>query len=201
MQKIGIYGGSFNPIHLAHLIIADFFVKQLNINQCLFVPTFISPFKTREANPLFNNEIRRKLVELSIKGHSKFKLDSFELDKNEISFTIDTVTYFHQKYSGADLYLLIGTDQANQFHQWKNWQDIAKLVKLVIAKRKLRDEKITFPFQEIDKNIKPIYLQNPIIEISSTEIRNNILNNISVEYLLHCNAFEYLRSINFHNLQ
>jgi nicotinate-nucleotide adenylyltransferase len=128
-------------------------------------------------------------------------LDSFELDKNEISFTIDTVTYFHQKYSGADLYLLIGTDQANQFHQWKNWQDIAKLVKLVIAKRKLRDEKITFPFQEIDKNIKPIYLQNPIIEISSTEIRNNILNNISVEYLLHCNAFEYLRSINFHNLQ
>ena len=201
MKKIGILGGTFNPIHNAHIIIAENFVEQIGLDTCYFVPAALSPFKKDESSAkIINDHHRLNLVQLAIEDNDSFKLEIFEIAKGGISYTYETVRYFKENFSDSRLYLLIGSDQAASFKEWSNWNQILDEVNIVIAPRhSSSDEKnkeIISKILTFRKKI-PIWLESQYIDISSTNIREKIknagtLDNIPAqvkEYIIENNLY------------
>lgn len=199
MQKIGIIGGTFNPIHIAHLAIAEQFYDQIGLDICYFVPTFQSPFKIEElAETEINAQHRLKMVELALGNNPHFKIDKFEIENQGISYSYLTVEHFKKIFPNSKLYFLIGQDQANHFHKWKNWEDLCRNAQLTIAKR--IDEN-SFPTKEreqitnkltIDNNA-PIWINNTNMEISSSDIRERFKQKKSTNYLLPDKVYDYIK--------
>lgn len=195
-KRIGIIGGTFNPIHIAHLIIAETFFYQLKLDYCYFVPAYISPFKKEETDKLASPEQRLEMLKLSLVDNQKFGIDTFEINNKEVSYTIRTIEYFSKKFSADDLFYLIGDDHAKNFEKWKDWTKIIEMAQLCIAKRKIFiNENEIF---DINKNLTinnkfPIWLDNPLIEISSQNIRERIRNNKSIKYLVTKEVEFYIR--------
>ncbi|ROL61771.1 nicotinate (nicotinamide) nucleotide adenylyltransferase [Bacteroidetes/Chlorobi group bacterium ChocPot_Mid] len=134
MKRVGIFGGTFNPVHNTHLKMALEFTKQMELDLCLFVPAFKSPFKIEENNQ-DNVQHRIKMLELAIAGYPKFAVEKYEAERKMVSYSIDTIKYLKGKYPNAELYFLIGSDQIKDFTKWKNWEDILSIVRLCIVKR------------------------------------------------------------------
>jgi nicotinate-nucleotide adenylyltransferase len=199
MQKIGLFGGSFNPIHLGHLIMAEQYSEQCALDICYFIPASLSPFKSkdRDKQDMISHRQRSDILQLSIKHNKKFKIDTFELEQGGISFTIDTINHFSKRYPDDDLFLLIGFDQAKSFHRWKDWEEILDKVSLAIADRTDFDD--LDERNEINERLSlfgksPIWLENPLIDISSSEIRRRIKAGLSIKYLLNEKAEEYIHA-------
>ncbi len=177
-KNIGLFGGTFDPIHRGHIDIAELFVKKCNLEKCIFIPTKLSPFKTQKKDNLFSIEERVNLIKDNIKYNPKFEISEFEIkSENVISYSIDTVKYFSTKFSSYFLFFLIGTDQAIKFDKWKDYKEILKLVNVVIA---TRPEVFSDDDMNCIKRIfkgKEIWLNNDIIPITATKIREKIINN------------------------
>ena len=192
-SKIGIFGGSFNPVHIGHLIIAQHFVEELTLDICFFEPNYISPFKI-EDNDIIQPHLRLEMLKLAIEENPKFKVDTYEVDKAEISYTYQTILHFKNNFPNSHLYLLVGSDQAEKFIFWKNWETILDNAFLVVAKRKLElFEPAKFNFS-IEHTKKVILLSNPIIEISSSTIRNYLKSGRSIRYLVPEKIFNFIVS-------
>ncbi len=176
-QNIGLFGGTFDPIHYGHIGIAKCFIEKCNLNKCIFIPAKVSPFKV-EKQGMFSAEERFALVEKAISINPKFEVSDFEIfnKTSTASYSIDTVRFFRKKFLDANLFLLIGTDQAIKFSHWKDYLEILKIVKIVIANR---PENIS---EEDKKKINDtissaaIWLNNDIFPVTSTEIRENMGN-------------------------
>jgi len=184
-MRIGIIGGSFNPIHIAHLIIADRFCDQVALDRCIFVPAAQSPFKINDAN-LASAEHRLAMVELAIAQHPRFSASDIEIKRGGVSYTIDTIRTIQAQSPEASVSLLIGSDQAIEFVRWREWQSICREAQLCIVRR---------PFlltpemeQRISENLTvdgntPIWITAPLLELSSTEIRQRVAAGMSINYL------------------
>lgn len=163
-RNIVIFGGAFDPIHNGHINMALNAAKSLNA-EVYFVPARISVWKSK-TTPV---EDKINMIELAIKdcGSNKLKIDRYEIDNNQdTTYSIDTVKYFIKKYVDANLFLLIGTDQVNNFHKWKEASEIAKLAQIVYFPRK----GLTLDSGNIDKfHMKEI--DGDISDTSSTDIR------------------------------
>jgi nicotinate-nucleotide adenylyltransferase len=184
-MNVGIIGGSFNPIHIAHLIIADRFVDQMELDMCYFVPAYRSPFKVGD-NLLAPAEDRLAMVQNATQQHDKFRVSDVELERGGISYTIDTVQHFRDKYPGANVSLLIGSDQAVEFVRWKDWQEICRLAQLCIVRRPFlltpeMEERMTDLLTVDDR--APVWIGAPLLEISSTDIRRRVREGKSINYL------------------
>lgn len=184
-MRIGIIGGSFNPIHIAHLIIADRFCDQVALDRCIFVPAAQSPFKINDAN-LASAEHRLAMVELAIAQHPRFSASDIEIKRGGVSYTIDTIRTIQAQNPEASVSLLIGSDQAIEFVRWRDWQSICREAQLCIVRR---------PFlltpemeQRISENLTvdgnaPLWITAPLLELSSTEIRQRVAAGMSINYL------------------
>ena len=171
MKKVGLFGGTFDPIHKGHIKIAELFVEKCDLDICYFIPTKNSPFKVAKQK-MFSDEERCAKIEFATSANNKFELCKYEIENTNISYSVDTVGHFKDKFSDAELFLLIGTDQAINFHLWREHEKILELVCVVIA---TRPEKLTADEQiQIEKTFdskKHLWLNNPIIDITSTKIR------------------------------
>jgi nicotinate-nucleotide adenylyltransferase len=199
MNKIGIIGGSFNPVHNAHLVIADNFCSQFKLDKILFIPAYQSPFKNRDEY-IIDDLLRINMLEIAININPKFEIELYEIFKKDISFTIDTIQYLKIKYPLSSLFLLIGRDQSKLFHKWKNWQEILLKTQVCIASR---NNKFEIFDEEVNKfivknNIKIEILNNTEMEISSTEIRKRILANQNISDLLPAKVAEYIELNNLY---
>jgi len=197
MQKIGIIGGTFNPIHFGHLIIANYFLTELELYKCFFVPAWLSPFKTEDISAKsISADHRVNMLRLAIEDNSCFDIDLYEIEKQGISYTYDTVQHFMSRFPKQEIHLLIGTDQAKSFTEWGNWQKILEHSNICIAARPdsfSRDYK-----NEISKKLtvndkKPCWLNTPLLEISSTSIRDRVSLKRSIKYLVPENVREYIK--------
>jgi len=189
-NKIGLFFGSFNPIHIGHLIIANFIVENTFLDQIWFVVSPLNPLK--KAQDLLDNSIRLKLVSLAIEKNNKFLASDVEFQLSQPSYTINTLNILTQKYKDKEFTLIIGEDNLDCFEKWKDYQEILDKYKIYVYPRK-----DVFSKKYLDhKNVTKI--DAPQIEISSSQIRENIKNNKSIRYLLPEEVREEIEKNNYY---
>ena len=131
-MKIGILGGTFNPPHIGHIVLAKEIYEKLELDKVLLIPTNIPPHKENEGA---SADSRLKMLELAVEGDKSFEVCDLELKRGGISYTIDTIRQLKEIYSQDELYLIVGSDLANNFSSWKDFDQLRKLVKIVVAQR------------------------------------------------------------------
>ncbi|MBK9247964.1 MAG: nicotinate (nicotinamide) nucleotide adenylyltransferase [Ignavibacteria bacterium] len=192
-KRIGIFGGSFNPVHRAHCRIAEEFIDQAKCDICYFIPTAVSPFK--EEQPLYVNDMHRlTMLRLATEYHPKFLVSDIEILRGGVSYTIDTINALRELHPHSQLFLLIGQDQAGEFHRWKDWKLIVDYVQLCIVRRPdtiAQQKEITKQLTHANK--VPQWIQCLEMNISSTEIRENIRQGIEIDEMVSPQVMEYIQ--------
>lgn len=184
MSKIGIFGGTFDPIHNGHLITAQSVVELRNLDKIIFVPAFISPHKQDEQTSRANH--RLNMLKIAIEGIPFFDYSDFEIKQHTISYTIDTLREFKKLYGEIDL--IIGYDNIFQFHTWKEPDEILKLANVVVLKRRS-----SHPLDFVDKYVEAAkFVQTRGIEISATDIRDRVQKGLPIYYLVPDKVLDYI---------
>jgi nicotinate-nucleotide adenylyltransferase len=173
-MKIGLYFGSFNPIHVGHLIIANHVANNTNLNQVWLVVSPQNPFKP--SNSLLNEYDRLHLVNLAIEGNALLKATDIEFKLPKPSYTIDTLTYLQEKYPSYQFSIIMGSDSFQNLDKWKNGSIILNNYELYV-------------FNRPGHLVKPpqanvLLLDAPLLDISSTKIRELIKNKKAIQYLV-----------------
>jgi nicotinate-nucleotide adenylyltransferase len=169
-MKIGIYGGTFDPVHHGHLILAQDALEQLGLDRLLFIPARLSPHK-RATRPA-DGAVRVAMIEAAIGNEPRFAIDDLELRRDPPSYTITTLIELAEKYPGAEFYLLIGQDNLADLPTWARIDDLTQLARFVVLHR--GDEPVQHPYITLDRRV----------EISATEIRRRVANGESIRYLV-----------------
>ena len=170
LKKIAIYGGTFDPVHHAHLILAREAVETLDLDKVILVPAAISPLK--KAAPVANGEVRLAMLRAATKGEPVFEVDECELLRPPPSYTIDTVEKIHRRERDAAIYCLIGEDNVSQLPRWHRFAELEKMVRFVVLDR--TGKQPSHSYQLIHRRI----------DISATEIRRRVAQNESIRHLV-----------------
>ena len=133
MQRIGLFGGTFDPVHLGHLLVAQAAFEELHLSRLFFIPAARSPFKP-ESNPA-PAAARLQLLRLALAGQTHYEVDEQEIRRGGTSFTIDTVRDYAARFPGAELFYLIGADQVAQLEKWRAAEELARLVEFAVIPR------------------------------------------------------------------
>jgi len=179
-MKIGILGGTFNPPHVGHLILAQEVAQKLSLDKIFFIPTNIPPHK--ESHNVKGSD-RLNMVKLAVKEDSRFEVLDLEIKRGGVSYTIDTVRELKNKFKRAEFYLIVGSDLANDFPTWKYFENLKKAVKIVVAKRR------AYPLETKNRFIIAQIVQ---MGISSSYIRGLIKKGFSVKYLVIDSVAKYI---------
>ncbi len=195
LKKIGLFGGSFDPIHFGHLHLAIRIMEEVHLDQVLFCPAFTSPFK-KEAPPLPATH-RLNMVKLAIQEIPQFAILDQELNRGECSYTIDTVRWLLASHPQIQLHLLLGEDMLEGFSQWKEFEELAKLAPPWIGTRRGICSSKGYS-SAVYKMWEKGRVQIPSIEISSTEIRERIKKKLYCGHLLPQSVMRYILKNNLY---
>lgn len=194
MKKIGLFFGSFNPIHIGHLILANYILEKSDMDELWFVVSPQNPFKDKKS--LLNDHNRLDMVNLSIKNYPRMRVSDVEFGLPKPSYTIDTLTYLHEKYPDYQFSLIMGEDNLAGLHKWKNADLLVKNHQIIVYPRVFEDKQKASKYNIDHNNITLITA--PIIELSATEIRQMIKDNKNVRPMLPPEVFDYLDGSNFY---
>jgi nicotinate-nucleotide adenylyltransferase len=175
-MKVGLYFGSFNPIHHGHLIIANHILQTIGLDQIWFVVSPQNPLKP--SSGLLNEYHRLYLVNLAIEAEPRLKASDIEFKLPRPSYTIDTLTYLGEKYPQHEFSVIMGSDSLSNLNKWKNYRQILKSYPIYVYKRPGIENIPSFP----EGNIT--VLDAPLLQISATHIRDNIRKGFSIRYLV-----------------
>ena len=170
LKKIAIYGGTFDPVHHAHLILAREAIETLGLDKVILVPAAISPLK--KTAPVASGELRLAMLQAAVKGEPEFEVDECELLRPPPSYTIDTIEQIRRRECDATIYCLIGEDNVDQLPRWHRFAELEKMVFFVVLDR---------------TGMQPSHSYRLIhrrIDISATEIRGRVAQHQSVRYLV-----------------
>ena len=189
-MKIACFGGSFNPVHIGHVKLVEA-IYQAGYEKVIVIPAYHSPFK--EAFLDTSDKERLSMLELAFKNHPYVEIEKCEIERRGISYTIDTMKYLYGKLkkqgvSFEKLSLVIGSDLIDGFIRWKNAEELASFVEIILAKRPLEKvdfRKLEFPFNHTEIN-------NDLYDISSSMVRKKIQNKESVVKLLPEDVLKYI---------
>jgi len=186
-KKVGIFGGTFNPVHCGHLINAEIIREKFSLDKILFVPSK-SPVHKEQIDHV-SAEDRFRMLEIAIKGNSKFEISRIEIERDEDSYTIFTVQELLKRFTDTEFSLIIGHDSYSQLTTWRDYQNLIGSVRIIVMKRAWDDA----VHPEINRMARKIdFAENPVIEISATDIRERIKNGRSVQYHLPDSVIEYI---------
>ena len=170
LKKIAIYGGTFDPIHHAHLILACEAIKTLDLDKVILVPAAISPLK--KSAPVASGEIRLEMLQAAIKGEPEFEANECELLRPPPSYTIDTFEEIRRRECDASVYCLIGEDNVEQLPRWHRFAELEKIVRFVVLDRSGKQPSHCYP------------LIHRRLDISATEIRRRVAQRESIRYFV-----------------
>lgn len=168
-DKIGIYGGTFDPVHSAHLVLARDALEQLQLEKVIFVPAAASPQKKA---PLAPPQLRLEMLSRAIAGERCFEVENCELARPAPSYTTDTIEYLAGKWPNAQLFLLLGDDNLAALPDWHRYEDLRRMVTFVILRR--TEMPVAHDYLRVER----------IMEISATEIRRRVAAGESFRYLV-----------------
>ncbi|QGZ97884.1 nicotinate-nucleotide adenylyltransferase [Mycoplasma sp. NEAQ87857] len=177
-MKIGIYGGSFDPIHQGHIKSARYAIKELNLDKLIFVPTNCSPFKKNKSKT--SNQDKLNMINLVLED--KMEVSDFEIKRGGVSYTIDTVKYFANKYKKDQLYLIIGSDNLTKLNKWKDIDTISQLAQIAVLRREAKINKLNL------KKYNGILLKNRLYDFSSTNFKKGFLDLVDDKVLNYIQA-------------
>lgn len=189
-QKIGLFFGSFNPIHIGHMIIANIMAENTDLNKVWFVVSPQNPFKPSKG--LLHEFDRFDLVKAAIADHYKLEVSDVEFNLPKPSYTIHTLAYLTEKYQGKEFKVIIGEDNLENFAKWKNHEQILEQFGLYVYPR----PHVTNSELKRHPNVKLI--EAPLLDISATYIRSCIKNNKSIRYLVPEPAEQLIRLKHFY---
>lgn len=189
-MKIALFGGSFNPVHNGHIKMVKT-IHNAGYDQVIVIPTFHSPFKALPADS--TNQDRINMLQLAFSDHDFVKIETCEIDRQGVSYTIDTVNYLQEKYSAKRILdgkfgLLIGSDLLKDFDKWKTPDELAKLVDIILVTRPNEDSSIELQ----DFQYKHTKIQNELCNVSSTNIRRLVSEKRSISDFVPKSVEEYI---------
>ncbi len=195
-KRIGLFGGTFDPPHIGHLISAQSIADTLALDEVIFIPASQPPHKLGLS--ISSAEHRYNMLALAIEDNPKFSIDHVELNKAEPCYTINTVRYFLERYREDKLYWLIGADSLAELPSWYRFEELIELIDIVAAwrggfenRRVLSELKEKVDGQQYEKLSNGL-IRTPMIEISASEIRQRVKENKSIKYLVPSKVQDYI---------
>lgn len=186
MNRIGLYGGSFDPVHLGHLLVAQAACEELKLERIFFIPAAQSPFKP-DVKPTLAAE-RLRMLRLALARNSRAEVDDQEIKRGGISFTIETVRDYSRRFPNAKLFYLIGADHVAQLPKWREAGELATLVEFLIIPRP-GETKLPIP-----KPFRGEYLRGFPLGVSSSQIRARIAAGLPVHHLVPATVAEAIQN-------
>lgn len=190
MKRIGILGGTFNPIHIGHLMIAQAVLEKSRLDKVIFVPSCLPPHKS--GRNLIDARHRLRMARLAVRGNRHFEVSSFEILKGGKSYSVDTLRYFRRRYPGAKLFFIIGSDHIAKLHTWKNIQEVIRIVSFIAVYRP--------GFRTIRSQIRIKSMIIPGVHTSSSDIRRRLVAGKTVKHLIPENVLRYIRKHKLYRL-
>lgn len=182
-MRVGIFGGTFNPIHFGHLVLAQQAYEKLKLDKVIFIPSFQPPHKK---SPNITSAFHRyNMVRLAIEKNRRFEISDIEIKRRGRSYLIETLKQLRKKYPKAKLFFISGSDVSDQIYKWKSIKEILNLSKFVLAKRP------GYRLKKYNKNISVISITE--LDISSSMIRRKIDTGQSVRYLMPMRVYNYIK--------
>ena len=191
-MKLAIMGGTFNPIHIGHLVCAEEAITQYGFDEVLFMPAGLPPHKEVEAGA--TAQFRFEMTVRAIAGNPRFRVSRFEIDRPEPSYTIDTIRHFRQEMPEAEIFFITGSDAIIEILDWKDPQELLKMATLIAAIRP------GYPLDDFDRRSGIIsegrvrVMQIPAIGVSSTMIRERVAGRRSIRYLVPDAVREFIEA-------
>jgi nicotinate-nucleotide adenylyltransferase len=191
-MKVGLFFGSFNPIHVGHMIIANYMAEFSNLDEVWLVITPMSPFKQKAT--LLSNHHRLAIANVAVEDYVKLKTSTIEFNLSQPNYTINTLAHLEEKYPKISFSLIMGEDNLQSFHKWKNYEAILSNYNLYVYPRVNSK-----PIKEAFKNHSNIhFVAAPIIQISSTFIRKAIHEHKDISAMLPLKVWNYIDEMNFY---
>lgn len=191
-MHVGLFFGSFNPIHTGHLVIANQLVEYTDMEQIWFVVSPQNPLKVKES--MLNEYDRLYMVEQAIEDNFQFRANNIEFTLPKPSYTVDTLIYLSEKYPDHRFSLIMGADNLATFHKWKNYETILKHYHVYVYKRP------GYPApQAPEKFLNSVHIvEFPQLDVSASYIRQSVKQGISIRYLVPEKVREYIESMNLY---
>jgi nicotinate-nucleotide adenylyltransferase len=191
-MKIGLYFGTFNPIHVGHLIIANYMVEHSDLDEIWMVVTPHNPFKKKSS--LLENHHRFELVYRATENYPKIKPSDIEFKLPQPNYTVHTLAHISETFTNHKFCLIMGEDNLKSFHKWKNYETILEHHHLYVYPR------ISKGLEEIQFTNHPKIhkIEAPIVQISSTMVRNGIKEQKNIQPLLTKEVWQYIDEMNFY---
>lgn len=194
MTRIGLYFGSFNPVHVGHMIIANHMAHRTDLDKVWMVVSPHNPFKAKKS--LARNHDRLHLVRLAIGDNPLLEASDIEFSLPQPSYTIDTMTHLKERYPEKQFSLIMGGDNLVSFHKWKNYERLLENHRIYVYKRPSHE------LPELAQHPQVTLCEAPLLEISSSYIRKMIAEGESYRYLVPDKVYDYLMDSNmYHNLK
>ena len=196
-MNIGLYFGTYNPIHVGHLIIANHMVDYTELDQVWLVVSPQNPFKTKIT--LLEDYHRLALINIAIEGNKKLKASNIEFDLPKPSYTIDTLAYIKEKHPEYSFSIIMGEDNLRSFHKWKNYEQILENHNIFVYPRVLTEQEDSSTPAALKNHPKITIAKGaPLMKISASFVRNAIKDKKDVQYLLTEPVFTYLKEMHFY---
>lgn len=183
-MKIGLFGGTFDPIHIGHMILMENVINNLDLDKIYVLPNSNPPHKLENKKTALN--LRLKMVNEAIKDNPKLEINDYDYRDNEIHYTFDTINYFKKSYPNDEIFFIMGEDSFLDIEKWKNYKEILKENLIIFKRYSNKNFSLISKINQVRKYNKNIYLiDNIALDISSTLIRNLVKENKSIRYLVN----------------
>jgi nicotinate-nucleotide adenylyltransferase len=196
MSKVGLYFGSFNPIHIGHLAIAGYMTEYADLDQVWFVVSPHNPLKKKET--LLTDHQRLHMVNLATGDNTRLKASDIEFKLPVPSYTIDTLTYLNEKYPKNELVLVMGEDNLYTLHKWKNVKELTKKYPIYVYPRPGTIKPASPLLDQILSGAEIHNVKAPLMEISGTFIRDGIKMGKDMSYFLSPAVWRYIKEMHFY---
>lgn len=183
-MKIGLFGGTFDPIHIGHMILMENVINNLDLDKIYVLPNSNPPHKLENKKTALN--LRLKMVNEAIKDNPKLEINDYDYRDNEIHYTFNTINYFKKSYPNDEFFFIMGEDSFLDIEKWKNYKEILKENLIIFKRYSSKNFSLISKINQVRKYNKNIYLiDNIALDISSTLIRNLVKENKSIRYLVN----------------
>lgn len=192
-MKIGVMGGTFDPIHIGHLISAEYAREHVGLDRVIFMPSGPHPFK--ENDKMTSPEIRLEMTSIAITENPYFEISRIGVNRTDTDYTIDDIRDLKKEYPDDEIYFIIGADILDQIERWKDFYKLTRMCKFILFNRwGIAQEEINKKIEELELlyDFKIERVESPILEISSTAIRNRRREGLSIRYMLPQAVEDYI---------